>query len=185
MGKGKMGDKRKTDLFRDISVKLLFNLFDRSGLSANQITVLNFFTLGLVSVWLFATGHEIIALLVSGIVAMIDYIDGSIARARGGNSKKGAYLDTSLDWVWLMLLIGAISYHHDIMLIGYLALMGITLTNWVQYNGNVNVVLKFPLGISHLLVLGILTRNVDISILLIALTQWGRLSLMYLRSTYE
>jgi phosphatidylglycerophosphate synthase len=163
---------------------LLYKPFYRSGLSANKITVFNFLTLGLGSVALFSMGIEGMGLLTAGLAAMVDYIDGTIARARGGSSSIGAYLDTSLDWLWLMLLIGAISYHHEVMTIGYLALVAITFGNWVQYNGKVNIVLPFPLGVSHLMVLGILLRHAEWGITGIMLTQGARTALMYWRSVY-
>jgi len=173
------------DYFRQISVKLLFKPFYRSGLSANKITVLNFLTLGLGSLILFAYGSELLGLLVAGLMAMVDYIDGSIARARSGNSKLGQYLDTSLDWVWLMLFIGSVSYHHNIMHIGYLALIALTWGNWIQYNGNVNVKLCFPFRVAHLMVFGILTNHAEWGIIGVAVIQWYRTIKMYRRSMWN
>lgn len=171
------------DYFRAFSVKLLFPLFWKSRLSANAITIANFLTLCLGSAGLFLIGKELAALLTAGLAAMVDYVDGTVARA-GRGSPNGAYLDTSLDWLWLMLLIGAISYHHRIMDIGYLALIAITFGNWVQYNGKVNVRLPFPLGISHLMVGGILIGHAEWGITGIMLTQGARTTLMYWRSIY-
>ena len=177
------------DFFRDISVKLLFKPFYRSGLSANKITVLNFLTLGLGSIVLFATGREILGLLTAGLMAMVDYVDGTVARAREGNSKLGQYLDTSLDWFYLMLLIGAISYHHNIMTIGYLTLIAIVFGNWIEYNkvskvgGGYN--LPLFLGIIPILVVGILIQHVRESIFLIMITQWYRTGRMYLWSIFR
>ena len=173
------------DYFRQISVKLLFKLFYRSGLSANKITVLNFLTLGLGSLILFIRGYEYAGLLVAGLMAMVDYIDGSIARARGGNSKLGQYLDTSLDWLWLMLFIGAVSYHNNVMLIGYLALIAIVFGNWIQYNGNVNVRLCFPFRVAHLMVFGILTNHVAWALVGVAIFQWYRAIKMYWGSVWN
>jgi len=172
------------DFFRDISVKLLFKPFYRSGLSANKITVLNFLTLGLGSIVLFLIGREILGLLTAGLMAMVDYIDGEIARARGGNSKLGQYLDTSLDWLYLMLLIGSISYYHNIMTVGYLSLIAITFGNWIEFNGNVKLKLSFPLGISHLIVIGILLGNLKLGIIYIAIVQSIRTIILYWRSIY-
>ena len=170
------------DYFRQISVKLLFPIFYRSGLSANKITVFNFLTLGLASVVLFTLGHEYIGLLVAGLMAMVDYVDGTIARARGGNTKLGIYLDTSLDWLWLMLFIGSVSYYNNTMLIGYLALIAITWGNWVEYNGNVKVKIIFPFRVTHLMVIGILTQRADLGIMGVAIVQWYRAIKLYRRS---
>ena len=167
------------DYFRQISKRLLLKAFLRSGLSANQITVLNFLTLCLGSVILFTLGRELWGLLIAGLAAMVDYIDGEVARARGGNSKLGQYLDTSLDWLWLQLLIWAISYNHGILPIGTLCIILIMWGNWVEYNGQVKLKLPFPLGISHLLVLGVFS---NIGFYLILLTQFYRVGRMYLWS---
>ena len=173
------------DYFRQFSVKLLFKPFYRSGLSANKITVLNFLTLGLGSVVLFACGKELLGLLVAGLMAMVDYIDGAIAKARTGCTKFGQYLDTSLDWLWLMLLIGAISWHNDIMVIGYIALIAIVLGNWVEFNGKAKLKLPFPFGISHLIVIGILLGISRWSIFAIAIVQGYRTIMLYRRSIWN
>ena len=173
------------DYFRKISVKLLFKPFYRSGLSANKITVLNFLTLGLLSVLLFACGKEWLGLLVAGLMAMVDYIDGAIAKATTGYTKLGMYLDTSLDWLWLMLFIGAVSYHNNIMLIGYLALIAITWGNWVEFNGKVKLKLIFPFGISHLMVLGILFGKAGWGIICVAIVQGYRTIQLYRRSVWN
>lgn len=174
----------KKDLFRDVSIKLLFPIFWKSGLSANKITVLNFLTFGLGSVALFAFGYEYLGLLTAGLAAMVDYVDGTVARA-GRENPKGAYLDTSLDWLWLMMLIGAISYHHNVLLWGYIALIAITFGNWVEYNGKVKFQYPFPLGISHLLVISILFHHANYGIIIIAITQVLKTGGMYLWSIFK
>jgi phosphatidylglycerophosphate synthase len=170
------------DYFRDISVKLLFPIFIRSGLSANQITVLNFLTLGLLSLALFLSGCALIGLLTAGLMAMVDYVDGTIARAKGGNTAFGAYLDTSLDWLYLMLLIGVLGFHYNCILYSYIALMMITFGNWVEYNGKVKFHLPFIFGIKFLLVIGIIFNIIPVSLLAIAVTQGIRTGIMYERS---
>lgn len=179
-----MGILRKEGLFRAVSVKLLFPAFWKSGLTANQITILNFLTLNLGSVILFATGHEIIGLLTTVLGAMVDVVDGTVARA-GRGSKNGSYLDTSLDWIYLMLFVGAISFHHNIMTIGYITLMAITYGNWLQYNGKYNWELPFPLGIKHLIAMGVMVGHAEWGIVGIAVTQWLRTGIIYFNSIKE
>ena len=169
------------DYFREISKKLLLKPFLRSGLSANKITVLNFLTLCLGSVVLFLTGHSYIGLLVAGLAAMVDYIDGEVARSRGGNSKLGQYLDTSLDWLWLQLLIFSISYSNGVLPFGCLAIIVIMWGNWVEYNGGHKLQPPFPLGISHLLVIGVLFGCSNLTIMLILCIQSIRVAIMYRR----
>jgi len=171
------------DLLRDISCKLLLKPLLRSGLSANKITVLNFLTLGLGAVVLFLTGHELLGLLVACLAAIIDYCDGTVQKIRVGHfTKLGAYLDTSLDWLWLQLLIYAISYHNGILPFGCLAIIIIMWGNWVEYNGNVKMKMYFPFGLSHILLIGILLGCSNLSIMLILFTQCIRVAIMYRRS---
>ena len=176
-----MGFIRKKDLFGNTSVKILFPLFWKSRLTANQITVINFFTLNLWSVALFASGREVLGLLVTGLGAMVDVIDGSIARA-GRGLPNGKYLDTSLDWIYLMLFIGSISYYHNMMVIGYLCLIAITWGNWVEFNGKTKWELPFPFGIKHLVTIGVLTGHLGLGLIGICITQWLRTLILYMRS---
>jgi len=174
-----MGNK---DYFREISVKLLFKPFYWSGLSANAITMINFWVVELAAIALFLIGYDLLGLSIGGLAAMIDYIDGSIARARGGNSKLGQYLDTSSDWLYLMLLIGAISYHHQILPLGYITLIAITFGNWVEYNANINVKIPPGLNITSVLMWSILLGHAEYGITAIMFIQSIRTALLYERS---
>lgn len=178
-----MADEKR-DIFRDISVKLLFKAFWNSGLTANQITILNFVFLYFPSVILFALGYELIGLLVAGIGAMVDYIDGTVARY-GRGSPNGQFLDTSSDWLFLMMLIGAISYYHQIMPLGYLTLIFLTWGNWVQYNGNVNIKLPKYLTCTLILTLSIILRHAELGITGIMFVQGIRTGLLYWRAVWE
>ena len=169
-------------MFREISVKLLFKPFYRSGLSANAITAINFWVVEMGAVALFLAGKDLLGLVFGGLAAMIDYIDGSIARARGGNSKAGMYLDTSSDWLYLMFLIGAISYSHGILALGYITILALTFGNWVQYNGNVNIKLPPGLNITCILMWSILLGHAEYGIAAIMFIQSIRTALLYKRS---
>jgi len=176
----------QNDYLRKISTKLILKPLLRTGLSANKITVLNFLTLGLGSILLFLRGREVLGLLVACLAALIDYCDGTVSKIRtGGYSKLGSYLDTSLDWLWLQLLIYAISYHNDILHIGCLAIIAIMWGNWVEYNGFVKQKMHFPLGISHILLITIILRCSWLGIILLAITQWVRVISMYGRSVWK
>jgi hypothetical protein len=170
------------DYFRQFSTQLLFKPFYRSGLSANKITVLNFLTLEVATVVSFATGFNFMGLLFALLAAMVDFIDGAIAKARTGYTKLGQYLDTSLDWLYL---IGAISWRNNIMYIGYLALIAITWGNWVEFNGNVKCKIPFLLGISPLIITGVFIGHLEWSIIAIAVVQWIRAIKLYRRSVWE
>lgn len=173
------------DYFRQFSTHLLFKPFYRSGLSANKITVLNFLTLEMATVAAFAMGHPFAGLLFALLAAMVDFIDGAIAKARTGYTKLGIFLDTSLDWLYLMLLIGAISYYNNIMVIGYLALIAITWGNWVEFNGKVKCKIPFLLGISPLIIWGVFMNDLYFSIIAIAIVQWVRAIKLYRRAVWN
>ena len=171
------------DYIRIIAKRLLFKPFLRSGLSANQITALNFSTLGLLSIILFFHSNFFTGLLVAGLVVLIDNIDGEIARATTGNTKGGKYLDTSLDWLYLQFLIFSISYASGVLTWGVLAVIMITYGNWVQYNGKVNLPQYF--GITPILAGSILLRKPEYGIILISITQTIRTLIMYGRSLWD
>lgn len=172
------------DYFREISVRLLYPILYRSGLSANKITGLNFLILGLGSIILFGIGEEWLGLLTAGLMAMIDYVDGTIARKRG-STQLGAYLDTSLDWLYLMLLIGVISYTQEVMALGYVGLVAITFGNWVEFNGNIKYRFPFFLRPLFLLPLSIVIGRMDLGILWITIIQLYRTGRMYLWSIFR
>lgn len=176
-----MGTQRKTDLFRKLSTDLLFPFFWWTGWSANTITAWNFAVLGVGSLVCFALQKPFIGLFVAGVYAMVDYVDGAVARA-GRGSAKGEYLDTSLDWVYLQLLLFTLALANHSLETGFLALVALNLSNWVEYNGQVKLRTVFPFGISHLIVAGILVGRIDLGITTIAIVQWVRLIIMYRRS---
>lgn len=68
----------------------------RIGLTANAVTVLGFLAT-LASAYVIATGNHITAGLVLVAAALFDTLDGVVARATGTSSKRGAFLDSTLD----------------------------------------------------------------------------------------
>ena len=173
----------KNNLLRKVAERVLVPIFLKTRLSANQITLLNFFVGSLSVIYLFAIGYDFYGWLLAVLVAMVDYVDGTIARSGRGHPR-GQFLDTSLDWLYLMLLIGAISYHHNIMIVGYLTLVAITFANWVQYNGDVNIRIPYLLNTEILLTIGVLTNKLKYIIIFMMFYQWIRVAIMYRRSIW-
>ena len=68
----------------------------RIGLTANSVTVLGFLVT-LVAAFVIATGHPVVAGIVLLGGALFDSLDGVVARATGTSSKRGAFLDSTLD----------------------------------------------------------------------------------------
>jgi len=131
-------------LARNISVKVFLKVFRSSGLTANQITVLNFFTNNLLAVYFFSRGNYIsnlIALFFCFFSAAIDYIDGTVARLRNESSGLGEWLDSFLDSVWQILLVGGIAYGVFIsrgrdyfwLKTGFMAVVSLVALNYIGY----------------------------------------------------
>jgi|GEM_PF-2252871 len=100
-------------LNRGLAIRVFGPVFERLPLSPNQITVFNFLTNDLLSVYFFSRGtyrDNLIGLLFCGLGAVLDKIDGFIARKRGMSSKLGGWLDATLDLVWQNLLVAAIVF---------------------------------------------------------------------------
>ena len=121
------------EFVRKISVKLFYKGFDKMGIKPNQLTVLNFLTNSLTAVVFFARGLPRLGLLFCIMGGMIDYIDGTLARKKfGGNTEKGRWLDTSLDWLYYLLLIGGISYGVNNMSIGIICIVATVFSNYID-----------------------------------------------------
>jgi CDP-diacylglycerol--glycerol-3-phosphate 3-phosphatidyltransferase len=69
------------------------------GVSADVVTVLG--TVGVVTgaVGFVARGHELAGTVIVALSVLTDMVDGAVARARGGGSRWGAFLDSTLDRV--------------------------------------------------------------------------------------
>ena len=78
----------------------------RMGVSANAVTVLGLL-LTLVAAWLIAAGQPAAAVAVLVIGALADTLDGQIAKAAGGGTKLGAFLDSTFDRISDAALAGA------------------------------------------------------------------------------
>ncbi|MDG4788318.1 CDP-alcohol phosphatidyltransferase family protein [Micromonospora sp. WMMD1102] len=82
----------------------------RVGVTPNAVTVAG--TLGVVlgSVLLGARGYLVAGALVVTFFALTDLLDGTMARMRGGSSRFGAFLDSSMDRVSDGAVFGAVAY---------------------------------------------------------------------------
>lgn len=96
-----------------VAVGIFGPIFSRLPFSPNQITVFNFLTNDLLSVYFFSRGTyqgNLMGLFFCGLGAIADKLDGFIARKRGLSSKLGGWLDAILDFVWQNTLVGAIVF---------------------------------------------------------------------------
>lgn len=83
----------------------------RLGITPNTVTVIG--TLGVLvgAVGFAARGHLLIALVLVVIFALTDFLDGTMARMKGGSTRFGAFLDSSMDRVADAGIFGSLAYY--------------------------------------------------------------------------
>jgi CDP-diacylglycerol--glycerol-3-phosphate 3-phosphatidyltransferase len=82
----------------------------RRGVTPDMVTVAG--TVGTVaaSLGLLATGHLFVGTLAIAALVLMDSLDGVMARARGGSTRFGAFLDSTLDRVADAAVFGALAW---------------------------------------------------------------------------
>lgn len=82
----------------------------RLGVTPNAVTVAG--TLGVLvgALGFGARGHLVAATLIVTFFALTDLVDGTMARMRGGSTRFGAFLDSSMDRVADGAIFGAVAY---------------------------------------------------------------------------
>jgi CDP-diacylglycerol--glycerol-3-phosphate 3-phosphatidyltransferase len=100
-------------------------LLARLGLTPNAVTVLGFVVVTVAS-GLIATHHLIVGGIVTLAGGVIDALDGAVARGSGHITKRGAFLDSSLDRLSDGLIFGALAWHFA----SASGTGGLTSTNW-------------------------------------------------------
>ena len=86
---GRAGLRRYIDAVAKVLIRI--------GVSANAVTLAGTAVIVAASVFLLTQGHLLAGLIVVGLSAFTDLIDGAIARVQGGGSKFGALLDSTCD----------------------------------------------------------------------------------------
>jgi CDP-diacylglycerol--glycerol-3-phosphate 3-phosphatidyltransferase len=107
----------------------------RAGVSANAVTVIGLL-LTLVAAGFIAAGRPIFALALLVVGALADTLDGQIAKAAGGGTKLGAFLDSTFDRISdAALAAAAIVYgalHGDVLMLWF-ALIALVSGSLVPY----------------------------------------------------
>ncbi|MEV4756724.1 phosphatidylinositol phosphate synthase [Micromonospora sp. NPDC049559] len=82
----------------------------RAGVSPNTVTVAG--TVGVLvgAIGFGARGQFIPGLIIVTLSALTDMLDGTMARLRGGTSRFGAFLDSSMDRIADSAIFGAVAY---------------------------------------------------------------------------
>lgn len=143
-----------------LSYRLFGPLFARLPFDHIQITVANFFTSGLASVYFFTLGTHLGYLL--GIFfcftySILDWMDGYVAKSRGIQSVLGAWLDPALDYVWQHLLVAGLvlgvfqskGQNYPWLVVGLTALVSLVAANYVGEIFRDKFDFKFRSGLSE------------------------------------
>jgi CDP-diacylglycerol--glycerol-3-phosphate 3-phosphatidyltransferase len=97
------------------------------GVSPNGVTIFSVFV-AIGAGWLLGTGHFASAAVIGSLAALLDAVDGMLARSSGQASKGGAVLDSCMDrYSEFFFLAGAVFfYRHNpvVLLVGLLAIHG-------------------------------------------------------------
>jgi CDP-diacylglycerol--glycerol-3-phosphate 3-phosphatidyltransferase len=80
----------------------------RRGVTADAVTVVGTFGAVLGALVFFARGVFFVGTLVVWFSTMLDMVDGAVARARGGSSRFGAVLDSTMDRIADAAVFGAL-----------------------------------------------------------------------------
>ncbi|MCL1801436.1 MAG: CDP-alcohol phosphatidyltransferase family protein [Promicromonosporaceae bacterium] len=75
----------------------LAKLLSRIGITADMVTILGTVATTVLALWLIPTGHLFLGALLIGIFALLDSVDGLLARMQGTTGPWGAFLDSTLD----------------------------------------------------------------------------------------
>lgn len=159
------GELSLGNLMREISVKLFYKPFEKSKLTPNQITMLNFGINGVLAVFFFSTGLPRIALIFCILSGMIDYIDGALARRKfGGNTDLGKWLDTSLDWLYYLMLIGGISYGVGQMVLGSVCIIATVFANYIDTQRPTIKLDGFPFSPVAFIIVGAVLNQMSVAL---------------------
>lgn len=102
----------------------------RSRLTPDAVTITGTIGSCAAAAGLLATGHFIIGPLVTTVFIFTDLLDGLLARARGGGTVWGAFLDSSMDRIADAFAFGSLTYwyatggHSKIMVAVGLVVLG-------------------------------------------------------------
>lgn len=82
----------------------------RAGVSPNAVTIAGTTGVVVTAICLGARGYLVTAALVITVFALTDLLDGTMARMRGGSTRFGALLDSSMDRIADGAIFGAVAY---------------------------------------------------------------------------
>jgi len=118
-------------LNKKISVPVARKLSKLEFLHPNHLTLFSFFLSGLVAPYLILTEHYRLSALFVWLGAILDSLDGDLARIKGLQSKEGAILDAVLDRYVDLFILGALVLK-GCLVSGLLAMVGSCVVPYVR-----------------------------------------------------
>ncbi|MGL5253777.1 MAG: CDP-alcohol phosphatidyltransferase family protein [Brevinema sp.] len=98
------------------------NALIQKGLTANMITVFGLFT-GLMIPFVFWLGYPKWAVAVLIFTGLLDILDGTMARAQGGGTPRGAFMDICFDRAVESFFLVVMAFHFPDALLGITLLL--------------------------------------------------------------
>lgn len=145
----------------------------RVGITANAVTVLGV-VITVAGSWLLATGQPLPALVVLLAGALSDTLDGQLAKAAGGGTRFGAFLDSTLDRVSdAALACGAAALGVALgdPILFWSAVVGLVASSLVSY------VRAKAESMGATAAVGLMPREARLTLLLVGVGVWGVLGL--------
>jgi phosphatidylglycerophosphate synthase len=109
----------------------------RLHVSADAVTIIGTIGASVGAIWLGSQGELLLAVLVVGVFALSDMLDGAMARQSGGGGPWGAFLDSTLDRITDASILAAIALWYlqggDEPLTAYLALYCLVASQLISY----------------------------------------------------
>ncbi len=120
-------------LNKKLTQPLALLLKDFEPITPNRLTLISFLFAGIVAPLLILKGHLFLSAIFIYIGALLDSLDGDLARVRGITSKEGAILDAVLDrYIDLFIISAIIIYDKGCLVWGLLAMVGSALVPYVR-----------------------------------------------------
>jgi CDP-diacylglycerol--glycerol-3-phosphate 3-phosphatidyltransferase len=94
----------------DAGVKPVGSALRKTGVSADHLTATGLVMAG-ATAGAIGTGHLFVGLVLLGLAAIPDLLDGAVAKASGTSSQRGAFFDSVADRVTDTLVLGGIAWH--------------------------------------------------------------------------
>lgn len=163
-----MKEEKSSLILRKWTKQLFLALFIRSRLTPNQITTANFLLTSVPSVYFLWTGHNLLCLLFIFINIPVDFLDGEIAKATHQFTRVGEWLDTSLDWLWQLMILATLTYISGYTIIGLIAIIAVVYSNYISATSKKQLD-DFPFVMKYYLFFGILTTLYGLTLSVIAL----------------